>query len=45
MADGLGVAWSPWKPGGYEREVSEVLEEAGLIVHRLNPLRVRRFAN
>jgi transposase len=30
--------------GGYEREVSEVLEEAGLIVHRLNPLRVRRFA-
>lgn len=30
--------------GGYEREVSEVLEGAGLVVHRLNPLRVRRFA-
>jgi transposase len=30
--------------GGYERQVSEVLEEAGLVVVRLNPLRVRRFA-
>ena len=42
---GLGVAMVAVEPsGGYEREVSEVLEEAGLIVHRLNPLRVRRFA-
>jgi transposase len=31
--------------GGYERQVSEVLEDAGLMVHRLNPLRVRRFAD
>jgi transposase len=30
--------------GGYERGVSEVLEEAGILVRRLNPLRVRRFA-
>lgn len=30
--------------GGYERQVSEILEEAGMMVHRLNPLRVRRFA-
>jgi transposase len=30
--------------GGYEREVGEMLEGAGLVVHRLNPLRVRRFA-
>src|SRR5215468_785620 len=30
--------------GGYERQISEALEEAGLVVHRLNPLRVRRFA-
>lgn len=30
--------------GGYEREVSEILEGAGLVIHRLNPLRVRRFA-
>lgn len=30
--------------GGYEREVSERLEEADLLVRRLNPLRVRRFA-
>jgi transposase len=30
--------------GGYERQVSEVLEDAGVMVHRLNPLRVRRFA-
>ena len=39
---------SPWSlveaSGRYEREVSEVLEEADLIVHPLNPLRVRRFA-
>lgn len=42
---GLGVALVAVEAsGGYEREVSEVLEEAGLIVHRLNPLRVRRFA-
>ena len=42
---GLGVAMVAVEAsGGYEREVSEVLEEAGLIVHRLNPLRVRRFA-
>ena len=31
--------------GGYERQVSEELEDAGLMVHRLNPLRVRRFAD
>lgn len=30
--------------GGYEREVGERLEKAGLVVRRLNPLRVRRFA-
>jgi transposase len=30
--------------GGYERRVGEVLEEAGITVRRLNPLRVRRFA-
>jgi len=42
---GLGVALVAVEAsGGYEREVSEVLEEAGLIVHRLNPLRVHRFA-
>ena len=42
---GLGVAMVAVEAsGGFEREVSEVLEEAGLIVHRLNPLRVRRFA-
>ncbi|CAN5914265.1 IS110 family transposase [soil metagenome] len=42
---GLGVAVVAVEAsGGYEREVSEVLEEAGLVVHRLNPLRVRRFA-
>lgn len=42
---GLGVALVAVEAsGGYEREVSEELEEAGLIVHRLNPLRVRRFA-
>jgi transposase len=42
---GLGVALVAVEAsGGYEREVSEVLEEAGLVVHRLNPLRVRRFA-
>src|SRR4029077_3991042 len=42
---GLGVAVVAVEArGGYEREVSDVLEEAGLIVHRLNPLRVRRFA-
>ena len=42
---GLGVALVAVEAsGGYEREVSEVLEDAGLIVHRLNPLRVRRFA-
>ncbi|MEA2804387.1 MAG: transposase [Rhodospirillaceae bacterium] len=42
---GLGVAVVAVEAsGGYEREVSEVLEDAGLIVHRLNPLRVRRFA-
>ena len=42
---GLGVSVVAVEAsGGYEREVSDVLEEAGLIVHRLNPLRVRRFA-
>lgn len=42
---GIGVALVAVEAsGGYEREVSDVLEEAGLIVHRLNPLRVRRFA-
>ena len=30
--------------GGYEREVIEALEAAGLVVHLLNPTRVRRFA-
>ena len=41
---GLGVAVVAVEAsGGYEREVSEVLEEAGLVVHRLNPLRVRRW--
>ena len=30
--------------GGYERQVSEALEAVGLVVVRLNPLRVRRFA-
>jgi len=41
----LGVAVAAVEAsGGYEREVSEVLEGAGLVIHRLNPLRVRRFA-
>lgn len=41
----LGVAVAAVEAsGGYEREVSEVLEDAGLVIHRLNPLRVRRFA-
>lgn len=41
----LGVAVAAVEAsGGYEREVSEVLEKAGLVIHRLNPLRVRRFA-
>lgn len=41
----LGVAVAAVEAsGGYEREVSEVLEEAGLVIRRLNPLRVRRFA-
>lgn len=30
--------------GGYERAVIAHLRDAGLVVHRLNPLRVRRFA-
>jgi len=30
--------------GGYERQVSEAVEAVGLVVVRLNPLRVRRFA-
>jgi transposase len=30
--------------GGYERAVITHLRQAGLLVHRLNPLRVRRFA-
>jgi transposase len=30
--------------GGYEREVIEALEADGLVVHLLNPTRVRRFA-
>lgn len=30
--------------GGYERDLMIALRSAGLIVHRLNPLRVRRFA-
>lgn len=42
---GLGVATVGLEAsGGYERRVSEVLEEAGLVVCRFNPLRVRRFA-
>lgn len=42
---GAGVALAAVEAsGGYERQVSEVLEEAGLVVVRLNPLRVRRFA-
>jgi transposase len=41
----LGVAVAAVEAsGGYERQVSEVLEEIGLVVYRLNPLRVRRFA-
>ena len=41
----LGVAVAAVEAsGGYEREVSAVLEDAGLVIHRLNPLRVRRFA-
>jgi transposase len=41
----LGVAVAAVEAsGGYEREVSEALEDAGLVIHRLNPLRVRRFA-
>ena len=41
----LGVAIAAVEAsGGYEREVSELLEGAGLVIHRLNPLRVRRFA-
>lgn len=30
--------------GGYERDVIDALEDAGFVVDRLNPLRVRRFA-
>lgn len=42
---GAGVALAAVEAsGGYERRVSEVLEEAGIAVRRLNPLRVRRFA-
>jgi len=42
---GIGVALVALEAsGGYERQVSEVLENAGLVVRRLNPLRVRRFA-
>jgi transposase len=42
---GVGVALAAVEAsGGYERQVSEALEEAGLVVMRLNPLRVRRFA-
>lgn len=42
---GAGVALVALEAsGGYERQVSEVLEAAGLVVVRLNPLRVRRFA-
>ncbi len=41
----LGVAVAAVEAsGGYEREVSAVLEGVGLVVRRLNPLRVRRFA-
>lgn len=41
----LGVAVAAVEAsGGYERKVSDVLEGAGLVIHRLNPLRVRRFA-
>lgn len=41
----LGVAVAAVEAsGGYEREVSEALEDAGLVMRRLNPLRVRRFA-
>jgi transposase len=41
----LGVAVAAVEAsGGYEREVSDLLEAAGLVIHRLNPLRVRRFA-
>jgi transposase len=42
---GVGVALAAVEAsGGYERRVSEVLEKAGITVRRLNPLRVRRFA-
>jgi len=42
---GAGVALVALEAsGGYERRASEVLEEAGIVVRRLNPLRVRRFA-
>jgi transposase len=42
---GVGVALVALEAsGGYERQVSEVLEETGIVVRRLNPLRVRRFA-
>jgi transposase len=42
---GVGVALVALEAsGGYERRVSEVLEQAGLVVRRLNPLRGRRFA-
>jgi transposase len=42
---GAGVALVALEAsGGYERRVSERLEAAGIVVRRLNPLRVRRFA-
>jgi transposase len=42
---GAGVALAAVEAsGGYERRVSEVLEDGGIMVRRLNPLRVRRFA-
>lgn len=42
---GAGVALVALEAsGGYERRVREVLEDAGIVVRRLNPLRVRRFA-
>lgn len=41
----LGVAVAALEAsGGYERKIVEALEEAGLVVYQLNPLRVRRFA-
>jgi transposase len=41
----LGVAVAAVEASGrYEREAGEVLGCAGLVIHRLNSLRVRRYA-